>query len=392
MVCAPARGRADEDLKAGFADWLRADPLHAEAWQSMCGTMDAVHRAPPELRSYTMPAPARRRGWFRRAGAVAGGRKRRARVAGAAIAAAGAFALALPSVSLRLRADHLTGAARIEQVRLADGSTVQLGPDSALAIDYGGGKRTVRLLSGQAMFDVVPDSNRPFIVAAGEVTTTVLGTSFDVRMIGEGTSVAVSRGRVRVEDAGARPATVHDLRAGDWLGIDAAHRARTGRTPPQLVGAWLRGDVLAENRSIADVIDEIRPWYAGRIIVTDTRLAARPVTGIYRLDDPEKALAMIIQPYGGRFLILTERHIRGPRLDAAKRLLPLRDAPLDATIAEQAVRLVSDGRGVTLGVLAGLLPASRQASLAVIWRMIARGLLRVDMNDPLGPDSRIALT
>ncbi len=181
-----------------------------------------------------------------------------------------------------------------------DGSTVRLGPDSAVAVDYDGDGRTVRLLAGQALFDVTPDPARPFRVAAGEVTATVLGTSVDVRMIGGATSVAVRHGHVRVEDGGAAPARGHDLRAGDWMRVDARHEVEAGMMAPELVGSWGNGEVLAENRSIASVIDEVRPWFGGRIVVTDPALAARPVTGIYSLGDPAQALSMIVKPYGGR--------------------------------------------------------------------------------------------
>lgn len=73
---------------------------------------------------------------------------------------------------------------------------------------------------------------------------------------------------------------------------------------------------------------------------------------------------------GAVFRIVTERGIRGPRLGAAKRLLPLRTAPLDAALNE--------------------LPASRETVLAVVWRLIARGQLVVDLSAPIGRDTRVA--
>jgi len=298
----------DTAVKAEFAAWLQADPLHAEAWESMTATMAAAARARADLRGYSREGQAMPpRSASRRDRRVPPRRRSRFRMAVAATAAACAVAVAvaLPSVSLRLRSDHITGAGEIERVRLADGSTVQLGPGSAIAVDYDGAGRTVRLLAGQAMFDVTRDPSRPFRVAAGDVTTTVLGTRFDVRMIGEATSVSVNRGHVQVEDAGAAPPTRRDLRAGDWVRIDAHHAMLAGSIAPELVGSWRQANVLAENRTIASVIEEMRPWYGGRIVVTDAALAARPVTGIYNLRDPAQALAMIVKPYGGRITRIT---------------------------------------------------------------------------------------
>jgi transmembrane sensor len=295
----------DEAVKAEFVRWLHVDPAHAEAWRSMCETMETVGRAPPEWRAYAMPGPPRPGKGVRPVRRGAQPRKRRVQVAVGALAAACAFALALPTISLRLQADHITSAGQIEQVRLADGSTVQIGPDSAIAVAYSDSGRTVRLLSGQALFDVTHDPARPFRVEAGKVTTTVLGTSFDVGMLGNATSVAVARGHVRVEDAGATPAMKRDLLAGDMIRIDTGHAVEMGKVTPQLVGGWQRGEALAENRTIASVVDEIRPWFTGRIYVTDAKLAGRRVTGIYNIKNPEQALAMIVQPYGGRITHIT---------------------------------------------------------------------------------------
>jgi len=292
----------DEAAQAEFAEWLHADPAHAKAWQSMCETMEAVGRTPAEWRSCGLPGQV---GRLRESRSANRAPRRRAGIAiGAAIAAC-ALALALPTIGLHLRADHITAPGHVEQVRLADGSTVRLGPDSAIAVDYGDGGRTVRLLSGQAMFDVAHDEARPFRVRAGDVTATVLGTSFDVRMLGSVTGIAVAHGHVRVEDASARPTGAHDLHAGEWVRLDAGHAAETGTIAPQLVGGWQRGEALAENRTVGSMIDEIRPWFAGRIIVADAGLAGRRVTGIYNVRDPEQALAMIVRPHGGRVTRIT---------------------------------------------------------------------------------------
>lgn len=68
-------------------------------------------------------------------------------------------------------------------VALMDGSTVDLAPNSE--IEYkkafaGGPKRMVKL-QGEALFSVAKDKIRPFVVISGDLTTTVLGTSFSVK-------------------------------------------------------------------------------------------------------------------------------------------------------------------------------------------------------------------
>lgn len=92
---------------------------------------------------------------------------------------------------------------------------------------------------------------------------------------------------------------------------------------------------------------------------------------------------------GASFKIVTESAIRGPRLDAAKRLLPLRTAPIDATLATAALDIAAHLIQPTFGLLIDALPASREAALAVVWRLIARGQLRVDLSAPITRDTHV---
>ena len=290
----------DTDLQVEFDQWLHAAPRHGQAWSSVTSTMEIFRQAPEAWRAPVVTGherPRRRRSQPPR-------RYKRKLVYGA-IAATGAWAFLWPTISLHLRADHVTGTGEIAHLRLADGSAVDLGPQSALAFETLGGKRTAHLLAGQALFDVRRDPSRPFSVEAGDVTTTVLGTRFDVRRLEKATSVAVARGHVRVSVAAPSYRSPTDLLAGDWIQIDAAGRERSGKDHAVMVGSWARGEALAENRTIADVVDEVRPWFRGRIFLTDAKLGERRITGIYDVRQPEQALAMIVRPYGGRIRRIT---------------------------------------------------------------------------------------
>ena len=84
---------------------------------------------------------------------------------------------AMPSVILmttpRGKDCHLT---------LADGTRVWMNADSQLEFpeQFNGTRRTVRL-HGEAYFEVAKDRRHPFVVETDYLTTTVLGTSFNVR-------------------------------------------------------------------------------------------------------------------------------------------------------------------------------------------------------------------
>jgi len=89
------------------------------------------------------------------------------------------------------------------------------------------------------------------------------------------------------------------------------------------------------------------------------------------------------------FRVVTEREVRGPLLENAKRLLPLRRAPLDAVLAERVLAAARSIESPTFGKVLAALPENRRAALATMWRLIARGTLRVELSAAITFDSRI---
>jgi transmembrane sensor len=98
-------------------------------------------------------------------------------------------------------------------LRLADGSgATALDADSVLTVAEDVPERvSLDLLRGRQRFDVVPRPQRSFVVRAGDVSVTVVGTVFTVERIADRIGVTVERGRVLVDWRTGRRA----LAAGD---------------------------------------------------------------------------------------------------------------------------------------------------------------------------------
>jgi transmembrane sensor len=265
----------DPDVRRGFEAWRTASPLHAELWRQVAGTYAALGALPRK----------------------AAGRPRRRMVAGlAGLAAAAALALvALPGLILDLQADIATGTAEMRNVRLADGSMLRLGPESTVSVAMGE-ERRVRLIRGRAFFEVNPDPERPFRVEAGQVRVTVVGTAFEVRHDEHGADVTVREGRVLVEPESGMAASER-LEAGGWVHVDRAG-VRRGSLPPEQVAAWMEGRIIANDRPLGVILDELRPYISSRIVLADQTLATRPLTGVYNLADPNGALEAIAAGLG----------------------------------------------------------------------------------------------
>jgi transmembrane sensor len=87
-------------------------------------------------------------------------------------------------------------------VDLPDGSHIYLKPAAQIHYnDMSNDSSRVVILEGEAFFDVMRDEKKPFIVHAHSLTTTVLGTSFNIEAPDENEVivVAVKTGRVSVQ-------------------------------------------------------------------------------------------------------------------------------------------------------------------------------------------------
>lgn len=204
----------------------------------------------------------------------------------------------------------MSGVGETRYIELMDGSRIQLDSGSAIAVDYAPDRRRVTLLAGQAFFSVVRDRDRPFMVGADDVVVTVTGTTFDVHLATAEVEVAVAEGEVHVsyphnfgQEARTDEAVLgpgHGVRI-DRQGGEPKHI----RFTPQSVAPWRRGRLLIDSATIGELVDELRRYRAGAIIITDKALADRRVTGVFDLTDPLRALKTVVQPHAGQVREIT---------------------------------------------------------------------------------------
>lgn len=297
---------ADVTLRQRFEAWIAQSPAHAAAWSKTVWTSSLAESLLPfDARDWAIdgsvpdksrlragvPSPSpdagrTRAGWRSSLVSIWQHGVRRPWLAGATALACVALVLAGPSVLLRLKADHLTGVAESREVVLDDGTIVALAPGSALAVSFAPSGRGVTLLAGEAFFAVKPDASRPFRVTARGVRTMVVGTAFDVRLDPQVVEVAVSEGRVHVESAGTEAL----LTAGDMLRISAGGNAERSSATVDSIAAWRRGLLVLDDRTLGDAVAELERYFPGRIFILDRSLAKRPLTGVFDLRDPERAL------------------------------------------------------------------------------------------------------
>ena len=149
-------------------------------------------------------------------------------------------------------------------VELPDGSTVILQSGSTLSYDgaYAGAERRVEL-AGQGYFEIVPNTDKPFLVTNQETTLRVTGTAFNLRVKENNLEVEVSEGSVALE--------YHDDLlpvAANQCGIAKAGSAPVRMPAPNLNRhAWRTGHLIFENTPVREALEVLHNNWD--VIVTD---------------------------------------------------------------------------------------------------------------------------
>lgn len=177
---------------------------------------------------------------------------------------------------------------------LADSSTVTLSPGGHLVATIGD-ERRIRL-TGQAYFEVKRDEARPFVVVAGDMEVTVLGTAFEVtRSEGNDTlTVRVHHGSVGV----ARDVDAHStvLKAGEraqWVRGVLLERTVIGP-----VERWADRIIQFNNAPLQQVVEELNATYGVRIDLGSEAILGCPLTATFGDEPVDQVVRVIANTFG----------------------------------------------------------------------------------------------
>lgn len=297
-----ARLRADNVRQADrdrFARWLDADPAHASAysdyealWVGLQGA--AADESIVAMRQQALALGRAREPWpWQKLAALA------ATVAIVLIAGLMLLRPTLPPAAgdgqerpAIAQADgvrtYRTEVGQRTSIRLADGSTVDLNTASVLEVDIGASHRNLRLLRGEALFDVAHDASRPFVVQAGGQRVVALGTRFEVDVRASETRVTLVEGRVEVSrlaaegQKAAKADEVRQLRPGELLIAAATQPFVVRTTNVDEALSWRTGRLTFTDEPLGTVVEEINRYSTRRVVLGDPTLAELRVSGVFR--------------------------------------------------------------------------------------------------------------
>lgn len=205
--------------------------------------------------------------------------------AGVVLAAVAVWALELapfPGSTNPADRTFATSSGQRLELRLPEGSRVEVGPESKLTLldGFDEGARIVRL-RGLAFFHVEASESRPFVVRTRGGSARAVGTMFSVRAYDdEGrTRVVVKEGSVGLA-AGSEGGAAAELVSAGEVGVFSAKGTVTvERAPVERALAWRNGTVTFDGTPLRQLTRELQRWYGIDVAVGDSSIAGRRFTG-----------------------------------------------------------------------------------------------------------------
>jgi transmembrane sensor len=164
------------------------------------------------------------------------------------------------------------------EILLPDGSKVILNHNTSLVYmtSFGKSDRQVKL-SGEALFDIVPDTSKPFIIDAGKASVKVLGTTFNVITSNENDAIEVfvKNGKVLVTDSvGKQNITLDPGYLGTMSsGVSEKH---VNNDPNYL--AWNTNVLVYNGQKLEIVFKDLKRVYNLDIVADEKQILDIPLT------------------------------------------------------------------------------------------------------------------
>ena len=275
-------GNGSDVEQAEFTKWYSASDEHARAWLQL-GMLD--HRFS------TASVPARNALLKARTGVQERARKIGSGLASVALACGLALFAGKNYLPIDYwMADQRTATGEQRQLRLADGTLLNLNTHSAVDVRFDDSTRRIILQEGEIMVETGHGDPRPFIVQTRDGSLRALGTRFMVKREDDGTRLSVLQSRVEAHPENSVELTVFN--EGQQV---LMHRDRLGQMLAVSPGAdaWTRGMLVLDNVRLADMVSELNRYQRGHLGV-DPEVADLRITGSFPLNNIELALNALI--------------------------------------------------------------------------------------------------
>ncbi|HEY0681658.1 MAG TPA: FecR domain-containing protein [Steroidobacter sp.] len=213
-----------------------------------------------------------------------------------------------------------TAASHLQQLNIEDGSGIQMDARTRLKVEMKPEERIIHLYTGQAVFDVISNRRRPFIVRTSLVDVTAVGTRFAVKVDEIGVTATVQEGVVEVTPRDRGDGQAVRLYPGEQLHIPKTRVQQFSEQRKEPVDVkreleWTTGWITLQGTTIGEMANEFNRRHKVQVRIDDASLAARridfariKVTSVESFEDVLKSQPNMRVTNNGSVITLTQQH------------------------------------------------------------------------------------
>lgn len=181
-------------------------------------------------------------------------------------------------------------------ISLSDGTRVTLDASSALAVRFTAMRRDIRLLRGQAFFEVAHNAARVFTVAARDSLIRDVGTKFSVAVDPAAVSAVLAEGQVVVTRKGYQGSVT--MKPGQLLRAPDGGVSTLSPVDLESALAWREGFLLFDDTPLDQAIVEVNRYAAKPIRVERSGIGSLKISGRFHAGDSEDFARIVADIHG----------------------------------------------------------------------------------------------
>ena len=180
-------------------------------------------------------------------------------------------------------------------ITLPDGSTVQLNIDSSLKYpkSFKDGERRVTLV-GEALFEIVHDTLRPFIVSTADYDVKVLGTTFNVKSYSNDTRTETTLIEGGVELLREKEEPIILIPSQKAIFSKKEKKIKIEEVDSQEAIAWKKGSIVFNRTPLQQVALDLERKYDVEITIDSPDLLKYEYTGTFDNLNLEESLRLLM--------------------------------------------------------------------------------------------------
>lgn len=309
------RGELSEKERAAIREWIGRSPEHYAQISRLAGTwsdLDGLADIPGEADAHTPVRKVHQSSqstiWLTPARAMVFAVLSIAVVTGILFNNSDNYRT-VPVQGPSWQASYLTAIGKQQTAVLQDGSRVQLNTDTIIDIDFDDRQRKVRLVRGEALFEILHDQSRPFLVYVGTNVIRAIGTAFVVKLTEDEVEVTIKEGRVELKSLkdNTQSRSKKELIIASAV-IDAGQTVKLNKEIQTLQEiateeidrklAWRDGLIIFSGEPLGHVVEEISRYTSIKFVITDPELSTLRIGGRFKIGEADAMLEVLETGFG----------------------------------------------------------------------------------------------